>query len=289
MAEKHKSKYKAPKDLEKSQKPKARKDIKDYTEDDKKGALNPKSTGDKHLNVLRKTDKEVVDTGDIYVKYNADDRLYKDLEDGEYDPKHAAKVMKKRQDKDEKDNAENIKDKIENLTREQRERFKLKLVREYLRRKVERILQEAEKEQTEETPEEAPPSPEAETPAPEAPTAPTDMSAEMPAPDDATPEAPTDTTAPTEPTAATPETPTAPSAEPPSASEPVQTKVDYNTAGAQIAGEKNTIFRVDALGNVINGVLNKLENVKQKESFLRMLRLHVINKYKKLQTEPEQE
>ena len=44
MAEKHKSKYKAPKDLEKSQKPKARKDLKDYTEEDKAGKLNPKST-----------------------------------------------------------------------------------------------------------------------------------------------------------------------------------------------------------------------------------------------------
>jgi hypothetical protein len=43
MAQKHKSKYKAPKDLEKSQKPKARKDLKDYTMDDKDGGLNPKS------------------------------------------------------------------------------------------------------------------------------------------------------------------------------------------------------------------------------------------------------
>ena len=72
MAEKHKSKYKAPKDLEKSQKPKARKDLKDYTYDDKDGKLNPRTTGDKQLNVLRKTDKEMVDDGKYDVKYNAD-------------------------------------------------------------------------------------------------------------------------------------------------------------------------------------------------------------------------
>ena len=59
MAEKHKSKYKAPKDLEKSQKPNARKDLKDYTADDKVGGLNPNSTKEKHLNALRKTDKKM--------------------------------------------------------------------------------------------------------------------------------------------------------------------------------------------------------------------------------------
>jgi hypothetical protein len=147
MAEKHKSKYKAPKDLEKSQKPKARKDLKDYTHDDKNGALNPKSTGEKQSNVLRKTDKEMVDDGKYDVKYNADDRLYKDLEDAEYDPKHAAKVFKKRQDKDELDNEKNIQDKIENLTREGKER----LVREYVRRKIVKILKEADEPETPET------------------------------------------------------------------------------------------------------------------------------------------
>jgi hypothetical protein len=286
MAEKHKSKYKAPKDLEKSQKPKARKDLKDYTEDDKKGGLNPKSTGEKQLNVLRKTDKEVVDTGDLFVKYNADDRLYKDLEDGEYDPKHAAKVLKKRQDKDEKDNEKNIKDKIENLTREQRERLKERLVKEYIRRKVERILTEAEAE-TPEAPAEETPTPEAPAPAPtETPTpaapeapidpaasepaAPTDASTEPPAPD--APEAPASTA-----TAETPE------------SQSVTARVDYNAAGSQIAGEKNTIFRVEAMGNIINGALNALKEPKQKESFLRMLRSQVIKKYKQLDQESKSE
>jgi hypothetical protein len=64
--------------------------------------MNPKSTGEKQSNVLRKTDKPMVDDGKMDVKWNADDRLYKDLEDGEYDGKHAAKVLKKRQDDGEK-------------------------------------------------------------------------------------------------------------------------------------------------------------------------------------------
>lgn len=167
MAEKHKSKYKAPKDLEKSQKPKTRKDLKDYTADDKNGCLNPNSTKEKHLNVLRKTDKEMQDDGKMYPTYNADDRLYKDIEDGNYDPKTAAKRLKKRQDDEEKDVKDVLKDKIENLTREQKER----LVREYVRRKIEKIL--LEQPTTEEPPAEETPieEPAAEEPAAEEPTA----------------------------------------------------------------------------------------------------------------------
>ena len=154
MAQKHKSKYKAPKDLEKSQKPKTRKDLKDYTLDDKDGKLNPKSTGDKQLNVLRKTDKEVVDTGKLDIKYDADDRLYKELEDGNYDPKTAATRLKKRQDSEEKEIKDVIKDKIENLTREQKER----LVREYIRRKIQKVLIEQATTPEEETPAEETPT-----------------------------------------------------------------------------------------------------------------------------------
>lgn len=106
--------------------------------DDKDGKLNPNSTGDKQLNVLRKTDKEVVDNGNLVPKYEADDRLYKDLEDADYDPKTAAKRLKKRQDTEEKEVKDALKDKIENLTREQKEQ----LVREYLRRKIEHVLLE---------------------------------------------------------------------------------------------------------------------------------------------------
>jgi hypothetical protein len=176
MSEKHKSKYKAPKDLEKSQKSKPRKDLKDYTMDDKKGGMNPKSTGDKQLNVLRKTDKEMVDTGDMYVKYNADDRLYKDIEDGYWDPKTAAKRLKKRQDTEEKETADVLQDKIENLTREQKER----VVREYIRRKITRIL--SEQAETEDAPED--------TAAPEEAPEPTDAAATDPAATDVPGDAP---------------------------------------------------------------------------------------------------
>ena len=163
MAEKHKSKYKKPENT----KYKSRKDLKDYTTDDKTGALNPYSTKQKQNNVLRKTDKETVDDGKYDVKYNADDRLYKDLEDGEYDAKHAAKVFKKRQDKEEKDVSDVVKDKIENLTREQRER----LVREYVRRKIVKMLVEQEvpaEEKPADKPAEETPAPEGGTPAPPA-------------------------------------------------------------------------------------------------------------------------
>lgn len=157
MAEKHKSKYKKPENT----KYKSRKDLKDYTTDDKTGALNPYSTKQKQSNVLRKTDKEVVDDGKYDVKYNSDDRLYKDLEDGEYDAKHAAKVFKKRQDKEEKDVSNVLKDKIENLTREQRER----LVREYVRRKIVKVILEQAETPEEETPAEETPATGGTTPA----------------------------------------------------------------------------------------------------------------------------
>lgn len=134
MAERHKSKYKKPE----NKKPTYRKDLKDYTLDDKKGGLNPKTTGEKQTNVLRKTDKKMQDDGKLYPTYNADDRLYKDLESGEYDPKTAAKRLKKRQDTEENETSDVLQDKIENLTREQKER----LVREYVRRKIVNILKE---------------------------------------------------------------------------------------------------------------------------------------------------
>ena len=176
MAEKHKSKYKKPVNAKAT----TRKDLKDYTIDDKSNGLNPFTTGDKHLGTLRKTDKIFQDDGKMYPTYAADDRLYKDLEDGEYDPKTAAKRLKKRQDDEEKNVKDVLKDKIENLTREGKER----LVREYVRRKIVKILNEQP------TPEEEPEVPEA--PAPEAPTpeAPTAPAPEAPAPEAPAPEAP---------------------------------------------------------------------------------------------------
>lgn len=205
MAEKHKSKYKKPE----NKKPTYRKDLKDYTLDDKEGKLNPKTTGDKQLNVLRKTDKEMQDDGKMYPTYANDDRLYKDIEDGDYDPKTAAKRLKKRQDDEEKSVKDVLKDKIENLTREGKER----LVREYIRRNIVKILKEQPTPPAEEPVEEpvdpaaaptdpaaAPVDPAAVDPAaaPVDPAAtPTDTAAPAPAPTDtaatpgpATPEAP---------------------------------------------------------------------------------------------------
>jgi hypothetical protein len=217
MSEKHKSKYKKPE----NKKPTYRKDLKDYTLDDKEGKLNPHSTKEKQSNVLRKTDKELVDDGKFDVKYNADDRLYKDLEDAEYDPKHAAKVMKKRQEKDEKDNAKNIKDRIENLTREQKER----LVREYVKRKFITALFE-----------QAPPAPEEEeAPADEIPTEPIPTeptpTADTPAPTDIEAEptpapAPDASAAPAMPEPAATPAPEAPAEEPAAASPEEKAKED---------------------------------------------------------------
>ena len=180
MAEKHKSKYKKPE----NKKHTYRKDIKDYTMDDKDEKMNPKSAGEKLPNLLRKTDKEVIDNGSLVPKYEADDRLYKDLEDGEYDPKTALKRLTKRQDAEAKDVADVLSDKIENLTREQAER----VVREYVRRKIERVINEQI------APEDEEPIDPTAAPAPEVapdPTAAPAVSPEAPAPAPApAPEAP---------------------------------------------------------------------------------------------------
>ena len=219
--EKHKSKYKKPE----NKKSTPRKDLKDYTLDDKSNGLNPFTTGDKHLGVLRKTDKEMQDDGKMYPTYNADDRLYKDLEDADYDPKTAAKRLKKRQDNEEKNVKDVLKDKIENLTREGKER----LVREYIRRKISKILNEQP------TPEEEPEDPNAAPPAPEAP-APEDPNA-APAPPAAapTPEAPApEAPAPAETPEAPAETPAAPATTP----EPAKTDAEQQEAVNILAVKK---------------------------------------------------
>tara|TARA_Y100000385_G_C13069847_1_gene628492 strand:+ start:924 stop:1610 length:687 start_codon:yes stop_codon:yes gene_type:complete len=144
MAEKHKSKYKKPEDTKHT----PRKDLKDYTMDNK-DSLNPYSDGEKQQNVLRKTDKEVIDNGSQLHKYADADHLYKDLESGEYDPKHAAKVLKKRQDDEENDVKDYIADKYENLTREQQE----KVVRKYVQNKLKAYIFEQEDAMPAEVPE----------------------------------------------------------------------------------------------------------------------------------------
>jgi len=141
---KHKSKYKKPADSKKE----TRKDLKDYTLDDKGEALNPHSTGDKQKNVQRKNDKETVDNGSQAIDFKDKDRAMKT--DGDHDPKHAAKIISKRQDDDEKDSKDSISDKVANLTREQKETFlsrlspkqKEKFLREYIRNRIKKVLAE---------------------------------------------------------------------------------------------------------------------------------------------------
>lgn len=284
MAEKHKSKYKAPKDLEKSQKPKARKDLKDYTTDDKDGGMNPKSTKEKQLNVLRKTDKAVQDDGKMFPKYKDDDRLYKDIEDGDYDPKTAAKRLKKRQDNEEKEVTDVLKDKIENLTREQKER----LVREYIRRKIVKVLHEqteTEEPAPEETSDVATPEPTEPTPDMAAPTADPAAAAPVPAPsapaptDMSMPDPSMDAAAPA-PDAAAPVTP-APAAEP---TQPETPTIDITAKDLEQLAQGGTVTKVKKL----NGILDKLMQESEPEdvrSFYQLLARLSIKKMRAIQAE----
>jgi len=150
-AEKHKTKYKESsiKDFKKSQKQEARKDLKDYTAEDKDGGMNPNSVGEPQTNVLRKRDKLVIDDVDNMVPNKKDVADYYKVE-GDHDPKYTAKKRKEIQNEDEKDSKDQIEDKIENLKREQLEKKisklteeqKERLVREYIRKKIKKVLSE---------------------------------------------------------------------------------------------------------------------------------------------------
>jgi len=286
MAEKHKSKYKAPKDLEKSQKTNARKDLKDYTTDDKDGGMNPKSTKEKQLNVLRKTDKTVQDDGKMYPTYNADDRLYKDIEDGDYDPKTAAKRLKKRQDAEEKDVKDVLKDKIENLTREQKER----LVREYVRRKIEKILLEqptTEEPPAEETPAEAPaeePSAPAEAPAEEPAMPDAGVGAEAPAmPDATTAMAAAPVAAAAAGTAATTEPSAEPTAEPAAAEPGPEERQTLNVSKIKdvLSAERSNVSRIETLFKGIDQTFDNADPIDIKNFYRLMLRT-IAKNYKKI-------
>lgn len=218
MAEKHKSKYKKPE----NSKPTYRKDLKDYTTDDKAGALNPYSTGKRQEKVARKSDKPVQDNGNMFPKYTDKDRLYKNLENGEYDPKHAMNILRRRQDDDTDEyfdalekidhgvTTSELDERISRLSKKQKDQ----LVREYVRRKIAKFLREQGEPATEEEPE-APATPDAATPA-EAPATP-DAGATTPPPAEApaapAPPPPAPAPAPTEPTPAPTEPTPAPDAE----------------------------------------------------------------------------
>ena len=270
--EKHKSKYKKPE----TSKPTSRKDLKDYTMDDKSNGLNPFTTGDKHLGVLRKTDKEMQDDGKMYPTYNADDRLYKDLEDADYDPKTAAKRLKKRQDDEEKNTSAVLKDKIENLTRESKEL----LVREYIRRKMSKLLAEQDAA-----------APEEEPVAPEAPAPPPAPEATPPAPE-ATPPAPAASEAPTtEPAAPT---------EPPAAEAPAADKkldpeaidvLAITRFSKHMSEQTGNIARIKTLAKVLNSTFKEAEP-EDKNNFYKMLKTFSLKKLAELDTanksKPEQ-
>jgi hypothetical protein len=248
---------------------KSRKDLKDYTMDDKQGALNPNASGEKLPNLLRKTDKEVIDDGTYDVKWNADDRLYKDLEAGEYDSKTALKRLKKRQDTDEKTSKDQLKDKIENLTREQKER----IVREYVRRKIEHILIEQAAPEEPATPEEAPV-------APEAPIAP------EPAVDPAAP-MPTDVPAAPMPTDVPAEAPTDVPVDPAAAEAPADAEAELSPETKQalavekfvthLQSEGGNIARIKTLAKVINQTMIEAEP-EDKMNFFKLLRQFAVKK-----------
>jgi len=278
MAEKHKSKYKKPE----NKKPTYRKDLKDYTLDDKKGGLNPKSTGEKQTNVLRKTDKMMQDDSKLYPTYNDNDRLYKDLENGEYDPKTAAKRLKKRQDTEEKETADVLQDKIENLTREQREI----LVREYVRRKIVKVLREQPEPPEADAPEETPPAdaPLADAPAPGTP----DLTGTQPSDTPAPGAPPTATPPPAADAAPAPPAPGPDAPAPASDAESAETKLDPAAQDALAIQkfvnhlrEKETgnIARLKTISKVINNVLKDSEPEDFKNFFTMLKSLSI----KKLQ------
>ena len=149
-SEKHKTKYKESsiKDFKKSQKPAARKDLKDYTAEDKDGGMNPHSTKEAQKNVPRKRGtKLVIDDVENMVPDKKRVADYYKVQ-GDHDPKYTAKERAKLQDEDEKNldkenlTREHIEKKISKLTLEQKEKF----VREYIRRKIKKVLLEQQEE-----------------------------------------------------------------------------------------------------------------------------------------------
>ena len=157
MAEKHKTKYKSPKDLEKSTKPNTRKDIKDYTGEEAHGMVPNLSKGVQPL-VVRKYATDVLDDVENMVPKIVD-HIYKKVEEGEYSPKHARKVFEKMQlagteeyiKKLERidhvaitnslvkpENEETLKESISKLSEEQKEQ----VIRKYVRNKIAKILRE---------------------------------------------------------------------------------------------------------------------------------------------------
>ena len=158
MAEKHKTKYKSPKDLEKSTKPNTRKDIKDYTGEEAHGMVPNLSKGVQPLVVRKYATDVLADVENMVPKIV--DHIYKKVEEGEYSPEHARKVFEKMQlagteeyiKKLERidhvaitnslvkpENEETLKESISKLSEEQKEQ----VIRKYVRNKIAKILRES--------------------------------------------------------------------------------------------------------------------------------------------------
>lgn len=289
MAEKHKSKYKKPENA----KPTRRKDLKDYTHDDKVGALNPYSTGKKQERVARKTDKAIQDDGNMFPKYTDKDRLYKKIETGEYDPKHAMNVLRKRQDNDTDEyfdelekidhgvTTSKLKERINRLSPSQKEQ----LVREYVRRKIAKIIQEQSGAPTD-APEEEIPTPETETPAPEAGAPPAPEAGAPPAPETGAPAAGATPPPPTPAPAPAPTTPQANATQNQNGEGEEQSKEEQESAALKkvvsaLTKEAGAVGKVEFIVKAIHTVFKDAEPADTK-NFYKLLNRVVIKKLTKM-------
>jgi len=266
-------KYKKPE----NKKHKPRKDLKDYEGKETENMVIDAS-GEPQPDVPRKIKySDIGDSENMVYDVKDSDRAYpiKDMQDGNPKmAKHACKTFDKNVEEDAKDYIETMSkidggymSKIKKLTKEQKE----KLVREYVRRKITKILKEADEpveEPVADTPEPATaPEGPADAPAPEMSAPP----AEEPAP---TEEEPADAPAP--PTEEEP-------AEDPQGTDSNQSGVEQSTGKSMAAytrfvelmnmqpgvlGDINMVFRVfgDALNNTENPKIQllKVNNMKQK-------------------------
>jgi hypothetical protein len=297
MAEKHKSKYKKPE----NSKPTYRKDIKDYTLDNK-DSMNPYSTGKKQEKVSRKIDKPVQDDGKMYPKYTDKDRLYKKIEDGEYDPKHAMNVLRKRQQEDSDEyldkrneidhgvTTSELKERINRLSPIQKEQ----LVREYIRRKIAKVLKEQNDAPTD-TPEETPapdaaatPTPDAgatpeagATPTPDAAPTPDAGATPAPTPDASATPAPDAAAAPTQGATPSPTTPTQ-GEETPEQDPEEQEKDAVKKITKALERERGNIGRIETIAQVLNKLFKDAELADTK-NFYKLLNKLTVKKLSKIQ------
>jgi hypothetical protein len=138
---KPKSKYKAPKDMEKSLKIPKRKE--DYTHDDKDGGMNPYSTKEIQDLVPRKTDKLVIDDVENMVP-EIKHRVYQDLENGKLNFKEAKKIFKKLQIEDTEGYLDKLEDIDHGVTTKPLDEQQ---IRSYVRNKIISLISEQGQEQ----------------------------------------------------------------------------------------------------------------------------------------------